>query len=76
MEDKPLKTKDFYIIAMLKYHGIPILDITESGRIKTIHVDRTPEVKQLLLDYENGNIKVDIRTFIHAIEETKELVHR
>lgn len=70
------KTKDFSTIVLLKYHRVPIIKISEIGRIKTIHVEKTADVEQLLLDYENDRITVSMRTLMQTINDTKALVHR
>ncbi len=74
-------TKDFNTITLLKHHNIKFKEVKVGGngdppRTKRVFVQDTPELRKLLLDYENGELTVDAKAYMRSVEETKEFVHR
>lgn len=72
-------TKDFDTIVLLKHHGVKFDKVVREGtqgKTKRVYVEDTPEIQQLLLDYENGDLQVNMKDLMQTIRDTKQFVHR
>ena len=74
---KEFKTSDFYTAATLKALGYPVLRIEgargEKRRI-VVFDDPKQDIKDVVLDYENGRVTCEIKTFIAAMDSIKNLI--
>ena len=77
--DTYFSTKDFNTLVLLRYHGYKFEQVTyegATGKTKRVHVNDTPELRQLLLNYDNNDVMVKMRDLMRTIEDVKEFVHR
>jgi len=71
-------TTDFYTTAILVLKKYEILEVRAEGKndkVKRFVFEDTPELREDILSYMNGNMEGNLRDFRNAIENTKDLVH-
>jgi len=70
-------TKDFNTMVLLRYHGVKFEKVEVDNRgTKRVFLTNTPDLQQLILDYDNGLVNVDAKEWMRTIDDIKEFVHR
>lgn len=76
--EKTYITGDFYTTAVLILNKFEVLKLTShgpDGRVKKFHFEETEELKEVVMDYMNGKLEGNIRSFRNSIEVVKDMVH-
>jgi len=70
-------TTDFYTTAVLVYKKFKVIAINRvgSGKTKKFVFEDTPELRETILSYMNGEMEGNLREFRNAIDATKDMVH-
>lgn len=77
MKTGEFKTTDFYTIAVLYAYGFSIRDIKgvcRGNHMKAVVFEDSPELKETLLRHHNGELEVNTKVLISAIEHVKGMI--
>jgi predicted secreted protein len=78
MSDNKYSTTDFYTTAVLISQNFEVTEITREGpsqKVKRFHFNDTPELRDVIKKYVNGQLMGDLRNFKNSIECVKDMVH-
>jgi len=79
-ETKPAEytTTDFYTTAILRTLEFVVKEVRNEGpgkKVKRFVFVDTPELRAAVLEYMNGTLEGNLRSFRNAIENVKDMVH-